>query len=274
VKAIHLIQASVFLFTLTLEVKVRAADSVPESRPEVSSAGAILSLPKDTALIEIPAHCLLETDRCAVKTSARGQYKFPMGRGEIVMSANTSVVKGEGSGLTFMAGALWIRTPQPLTIETEFGEIHTAGNERAEFWIVRRDGRIWAQAIESSVYLRPRGGQMDIKLDAGEELWLGGVQLNGVAMSGIAQPISIATFSNQWALVYPESPKAFEVDLDRVKVQVGRAAAVISQTQGGLLQRSIASEKQDVAKKAQEQAAIDAHNKKYRDLFRQKVLGN
>ncbi len=251
----RLIQISLFLITLTLEVRVHAKE--------------IISLPNDPAPLLLPEHCLESQAECVVSTKDETKYKLKNKEQTLTLGASTVVSREDSGHYTLIRGIIWIKTQTALEIKTEFGSVRAT---QGEFWVSQTDEKVWAQAIDGSLILAPRGSQLVAELQPGHENWLGPVQKNGIAEMGLPQPISFTEHLARWARLYPGTKKQFRKEAEEFKLKVAPAAGEDARYYSELVERQVAAVREQELEKAKARQVYLQHESELRALFRAKTL--
>lgn len=246
-----------FFLAFNLEVRVHAAE--------------IVQLPNATEIQQEPADCLGDLSvACALHTMPEEKFKLILGESTVVLDQSTVVVRGGGSNsLTLVDGAVWVQGKTPVTVRTEYGEIKAGAGD---FWVVRVESRVVVVASGVQVEMWPRGGSESIVVERGWENWLGRVNREGRAETGLPRAIQLKEHFERWARLYPGTKVKFEQDVkafQEVWMSASKRAAEIHQI---LFNRKMASLEEEKAKKDIVRRAIEARDRELREMLRRKAL--
>ncbi len=253
-----------FLCTFTIDVKVKAADD-------------ILALPNTTHLIQEPSDCWEQVGKlsstasaiCALRTPVGEKFRMRLGKSEITMDAETSLVRKDTGEMTLLAGTVWVLSKDSLIIKTEYGE---ARMESGEFWISREARAMWVSAVEQALILIPRKATTGIRLEAGEENWLGPVDKAGVGTSGIPRAIFVPDLIRKWARLFPGTKLEFKAKVTEFHGHWSRHLANIATYHQDLAERRRQEIAAEIATNKRTRAQQEARERDMRALFRKKSL--
>jgi hypothetical protein len=254
---VSLLQLLMFFMTFTLDVRVHAKEYIQLANQE--------------QVLQQPGDCLLQTTICAIKTSADSKYKLTVGSETVVLDADTAVVRVARDRIRVLQGTVWVQAKTTFSVETVFGEITSA---RGDFWVSQNDERTLVRATSSTLSLRPRGAKQSFALEKAEENWLGRVQKDGVASSGFPHALQWRDHLDRWARLYPGGKKQFTTEVKEFRAAWTEAGKRASAYHQSLADRHIASIEEDLKRRQEKQAAIEAHNRELRALYRKKIWDN
>ena len=244
-------RALAFAVAFTFEVRVRAESPVAER----------------------PAGCLkmASSSACAVSATLSSHLAFPLAAdGEALLFPGAAIARETEGRAVLVAGGARVRAGgRQVEVVVEFGSVFV---ESGEAWIHREGERVWVDAVEGSVSMKPRGSQVVIAVDAGATNWLGPIGIRGVASSGYPRPLDLDAVLKRAAKVHKGTRAEFEADAERW-TSLWRESV-----------RSIASQDEDRARarraqlieeerrRAAQAAAREADRRSVRALFRAKTL--
>ena len=147
-----------------------------------TQAKEIITLGNASKVVQIPDDCLKTKVSCAFKTSKDEKFKFLIGKTQIVLDQNTAVFRKAENSILLVSGQIWIRARGNLKVQTEYGE---AALEGGNFLIRNQENRMEVLAIDNDLILTPKMGKVGLRLEAGEQNWIGPVDANHAATSGV-----------------------------------------------------------------------------------------
>lgn len=250
-KALHVLA---FALAFTIDVRVKAETAL---------------LPNSSEVLQDPKGCILQASICAVKTRDHEKYKFAVGASTVVLDANSSVIRLSGNAITLLSGTVWIRGQGPFSVRSEFG---VARSEDGEFWVARTSGRMTVSATGGALVLEPRGSKVFLRIDSGEENWIGGISRDGVATTGVPQAIPLAEHLRRWARLFPGTKREFEKESRSFHSSWSRGLASVASYHETLAEERRQAVHAEAEQRAQARAQEEARSKELRALFRRKVL--
>jgi hypothetical protein len=248
--------ARLFLFILifTVNVKVKAA---------------VVQLPTQKDITQEPKDCLNSDSTCALKTHHGAKYELQINNGSIVMDESTSIVRKNSGEFVLVSGTIWIKSKAEIKIETEFGEVTSSGGE---FWIHHDQAKVIASAIEGDLTLTGHGSGIAMRVESGEENWLGPVGSDGKSTSGIPCAIAFDEHVKRWARLYSGPKPAFEADVKSFHSRWTRSLASVAQYHSELAERRRAVLAKEAEASARIKAQEESRSSDMRALFRRKML--
>ncbi len=243
----------IFLLVFTVEVKVIAAR---------------ISLPAVKVPVQQPNDCLKSSDICAIKTPEFGKYSLTLPGADIILDANTTVVRVTSTEVKLITGTLWIKSKADTKISTTFGDANSAG----EFWVRTDVDKMLVSSVEGSVTLTGKDKKTVIRLDEGEENWIGGIARNGESTSGVPKAIAFEDHLLRWARLYSGSKTQFELDVKSFHSRWSRQLASVADYHKQLADRRLKVIDEEHSKRAQAKAQEEARSKELRSLYRRKHL--
>ena len=243
-----------FIFVFTIEVRVHALT---------------VTLPNAPHPTQEPKECLLADGVCAVRTPENAKFKMVVGEASVVLDGNTTIVRNSKSSVTLVTGTIWIKSDAVFSVETEFGSFTT---EQGEFWVRRNSEQAWASAVSQEVILKGKGMKTPLRLEPGEENWMGRVAANGEATTGLPRAIVFDEHITRWARLYAGKKADFESDLRAFRKQWSRQLASVAEYNHQLAEQRLKTLEEERAKEAQTKAQEEARSKELRALFRRKTM--
>ncbi len=244
-----------FLFVFSADVRVKAAE--------------LAALPNSADVLQEPTDCVMRTSPCAVKTRAGEKFKLAVGEFTVVLDAQTSVVRLSESGIALLAGTVWVQGEKPFTVRGEFGAVVSHGGE---FWVSRDMERMRVAAIGEPVALEPRGSKIALRVDPGEENWMGRVGGDGAAATGVPQAIPLAEHMRRWARLFPGTKRQFEKASREFHRSWGRGLASVAAYHESLAEDRRRALQEEAEKRARLKDRREKRSEELRALYRRKVL--
>lgn len=246
---------AVFVLAFIVDVRVRAAE--------------IVALPNSPEVLQEPVGCEMRASVCAMRTRSGEKHVLAVGETSVVLDANTSVVRLSGGELSLVSGTVWIRGSVPFVVRSEFGSVRSQGGE---FWVTRDRERMTASATDQTLVLEPRGSTVALRIEIGEENWIGRVTGSGVAASGVPCAIPLADHLHRWARLFPGTRREFEAESRKFHASWSRGLASVASYHGELAEARRQALSEEAETKAQLRAKEEHRSKELRDMFRRKVL--
>ncbi|MCM2282453.1 MAG: hypothetical protein NDI61_11485 [Bdellovibrionaceae bacterium] len=244
-----------FFLAFTLDVRVHAAETA--------------ALPNSQEVLQDPADCVLRASVCAVKTASFEKYKLAVGEASVYLDSSTAVIRRSEVELTLLSGTVWVRSSAGFTVSSEFGVVQSEGGE---FWVSRDASRMTASATEKALMLRPRGATDALRVDVGEENWIGRVASNGIASSGVPQAIALAPHLRRWARLFPGTRQAFEKETRRFHASWSRGLASVADYHEELAVQRRQALRIEAERRARLREQEESRSRELRAMFRRKVL--
>ena len=260
--------ALVFVFVLAsvIDVRVRAAKKGDDHHaPEKSPTHR-----QEVGPTTQPEHCLPKADYpCAVMIDSKRQWlwQWPQGRAEFrpgtvaILLAQGDIKLIEGEVILYSKlGAAWLRTI--------YGDVAVSESTV----LVRREANadVEVTTLNGGAQLFPVGGKKSLDLPAGYRNWLGGVELNGQASTGIPQAANKDRVLKVWAKTFRGDKEEFFTrarDFHQAWLGAIDSAGLLHRE---LIDRRIASIAADRARRARLRALREKRMREMRQLFRKK----
>lgn len=265
-------QLAVIAFLCALSATVFASSAGEAAPSEPKSKGIKVGLPLVKSPVSEPADCAAHSDQvCSMQTRAGEKFEIQVGNANVVLDFESTIIRTSQSAITLVNGTVWVKTSGEFTVTTEFGAAHVLGAN--EFWVHRTNERMIVSAVSESLLLKPRGSLTELRLEPGEENWIGGVGYGArEASSGIPQPILLESHLVRWARLYPGSSKQFHADVSIFKGKWSRGLATIADYHSQLAKNRREALAQESEERAKIKAQREARSQELRSLFRRKVL--
>jgi hypothetical protein len=244
----------IFLLAFTVEVKVHAAR---------------VTLPAVKAPVQEPNNCLSTQNSCALKTPDYGKYSLVLPRAEIVMDANTTAIRVSSTEVKLITGTLWVKSKGDIKISSSFG---TVGSNGGEFWVRTDVDKAVVSAIQGTLVLSVKDKKTTLRLEEGEENWLGGIALNGQTTSGVPKAIAFEDHLFRWARLYSGDKTQFALDVKNFHGRWSRQLASVADYHQQLAERRLKVLDDEQAKRARAKAQEESRSNELRSLFRRKQL--
>ena len=243
-----------FIFIFTVNVKVKAA---------------VVQLPTQKEITQEPQDCLLADTTCALKTHHGAKYELHVDGGSIVLDESTTLVRKAKSQFILVSGTIWVKSSSEVKVATEYGDITSGGGE---FWVRHEANKVWASSVDTTLALLGHGSGVALRVDHGEENWLGPVGHDGKSTSGVPRAIVFDEHVKRWARLYSGPRPAFEAAVKTFHGNWTRSLASVAQYHSQLAEQR----REVLAKEASEAARIKAQEESrssdMRALFRRKML--
>lgn len=245
-----------FILVFVLDVRVKAD---------------IVALPNAREVAQEPDGCLLAASVCALKTTADEKFKLRLGESEVVLDASTAVIRQAENEVALLTGTIWVRSKGAFAVRTIYGEVRAP---QGEFWVQNSSGRTWVYAIEGALVLEPRAGELAnaIRLDPGEENWLGPVGLDGSGSSGVPRAIVPREHIRRWARLYAGTRKQFEQEVRTFHAHWSRVLAGVAEYHQSRAEARRQWLEEEHARALRIKAQEDARSAELRALFRKKNM--
>jgi hypothetical protein len=249
-----------FVLAFTLEIRIAKAgsESITQSKP-----------PKQDAILQEPRGCLEnKVEPCALKSNSGQKFELNYASAHIVMDHSTALILTQ-KGVVLVDGTVWVRTDRKVNVKTEFGYAEVSN---AEAWISRSEKRMTVSVISNSVELYPRGAAEPLVINSGLENYMGGVEKDGSAETGLPVAIGFSEHIERWARLFSGTKAQFESQVAAFHSTWVEAAQEAADVHQALLGRKVASVKAEEDLKAAKRAKIEQENRELRDLFRKKIF--
>lgn len=245
----------VLFFSFDVKIKARAAE--------------IIALPLTLEITQEPANCLKRESLCALRTGKLEKFHLKIGSSELTMDQQTTLIRIDARTVRIVSGTLWVRPHGDLNIETEYGDLHGAG----EYWISRsNDNRLHIIAFKSDVSVSLRGYNQTVTIPRGFECWVGEVNLNGHSPIGIPTAINPERHIETWARLYSGTRNMFLREVKAWYAHWRDSVTQSSQMHRDIVQQRTLALADERRAQEEKKRAVEAENRRLRDLFRHKVL--
>ena len=232
-------------------------------------AKEIITLGNAARIVQSPEACLETSGVCALKTGPDEKFKFNIGKTQIVLDENTAVVLRSDNKLTLVIGQIWVHAKDEIEIETEYG---SAKAFDGNFLAKNKDKKMDLKAIDADLMLTPKMSEKSLKLEAGEENWLGPVDQTRTASSGLPLPIRPSDLVVNWARLYTGTKVDFEKDFKNFFKLWSLASERLAEFHAEVTKRQIASIENEIARKKQILANQARENARIKAWFRKHSL--
>jgi hypothetical protein len=241
-----------FCFTVEIHVHASASEHEPESG---ATHGTWLST---------PAHCNPGTVGCAYRAKA-AKLSLTWEGAEISVSEGAVVAWQSGKTMDFVAGTGWIRFHDGAIVSVPSARISGEGE-----MLIQKDGaETEVTCISGEVRVAPLGASGPVILPAGFRVRVGPVtRKDGAAEMDVPQTAPTAATVKAWWAVYPGTKESFLPLAKQFTATVVDAADKAGPWHFELVQRQVASQREEERKAAARRRKAEAENKQMRDLFR------
>lgn len=247
-----LLRVFLFLFIFTVEVTVQAAR---------------VTLPTAKDPVQEPVHCLQTSDICAIKTPSASKFQLAVGAGDVVMDANSIVVRQSSHVVKLIQGTIWVKASEGMTVATAYGDVVSEGGE---FWVRTEGDKVYVSSVASFLKLACVDKKTVLRLEEGEENWISGVGLKGQSTTGIPKAIALEEHLYRWARLYSGSKTQFETDVKNFHSRWSRQLASVADYHKQLAEARLKVLEEEAARRAQAKAQEEARSQELRALFRRK----
>ncbi len=232
-------------------------------------AKEIITLGNAARIVQSPDACLETSGVCAFKTGPDEKYKLKIGESQIVLDENTAIVRRSEKKLTLVTGQIWVRAKAEIEIEAEYGSAKAfEGN-----FLAKNEGKkLDLKAIDADLILTPKMSEKSLKLEAGEENWLGPVDQTRTASSGLPLPIRPSELVVSWSRLYTGTKVEFKKDFKNFFNLWSAASERLAQFHAEVTKRQIASIENEIAHKKQIQENQTRENARIKAWFRKHSL--
>lgn len=261
-----------FIIVFCLDVRVHAG------WPKWTQSHAKVSAPQ---LLSEPAQCWeRNVYPCFLMSSAERGYlgetslknNFDL---QLYLARGSLIERLSASRFKLVRGTLWLSAKNPLTIQTEFGEVRS---HAGELWLLKREDRVVVRASGEDLELRPLGRSEALRLPSGCENWLGSVGASAQASVGasaqasvgLLAPIELKDHLRHWAKIYRGPKDEMASRLEDFLVRWRGAVDMVSQLHQSFVDRTLASLEQDRLRRGRLRQELRQDEKEARALFRQK----
>ncbi len=234
-----------------------------------TQAKEIITLGNASKVVQIPDDCLKTKVSCAFKTSKDEKFKFLIGKTQIVLDQNTAVFRKAENSILLVSGQIWIRARGNLKVQTEYGE---AALEGGNFLIRNQENRMEVLAIDNDLILTPKMGKVGLRLEAGEQNWIGPVDANHAATSGVPLPIRPSELVVRWSRLYTGKKSDFENDFKGFFAHWSGSTERLAKFHEELTQRQIANVEFENERKKRIKEEQLREDRRIKDWFRKREL--
>lgn len=235
------------------------------------NAKEIITLGNASRVVQTPDSCLVGSGTCAFKTGPEEKYKIKLGTNEIVLDENTTLIRQSKNKITLVTGQIWVRAQDEIQIQTEYG---TATAFEGNFLAKNRDKKMELKAIDSDLMLTPKMSSKSLKLEAGEQNWLGPIDESRVASSGVPLPIRPSELVVNWSRLYTGTKADFEKDFKNFFSLWSSASERLAKLHSDITARQIASIESEIVRKKRLKENQDLETRRIKAWFRQKSLAD
>ncbi len=237
----------------------------------LTQAKEIITLSNAEKVAQNPAACLDRKDLCSFKTSKDEKFKFKFGENQIILDENTALIRMNEKQLVLVSGQIWVKATDEVVVQTEYG---TATASNASFLARNFDKKMDIKAIDGELILKPKMSLGEIKLEAGEQNWLGPIDKNRVATSGVPLPIRPSELVVSWSRLYTGTKTQFESDFKNFFVLWSGASERLAKLHKEITQRQIANIENEIERKKKIKADRDREDRRIKDWFRKRSLSD
>lgn len=257
-RVVRCTQILLFVLSFTLEVDVGAESHV--------------SLLTQKKPLNYPQNCDSNTSDCGYKTYPERKYLLKVPKGTLTLGSDSIVVRKSDARYALVKGMVMFNGEFDFVIETPMGTIKTR-TPHSDLIIEKSDGSYIIKVILGEAEIDPLGSNTSIRVLAGYENRLSGVNDRGVATTAFPKPIDVSTFFQTWASLYSGDKNQFEKDLTQFKISHSRAVQAISEVYSETSDREIASY-EHAMKLRNERIKKDTEERtKIRKMFERRLKG-
>ncbi len=232
-------------------------------------AKEIITLGNTLKVVEMPEACLKTTETCIIKTSREEKFKFKFGKSQIVLDENTALVRVSDKQVTLVSGQIWIRAQGEVIVQTQYGSV---SSEIGNFLVRNKDKRMEIKAIDADLVLVSKMNQSTLKLEAGEQNWLGPIDQNKMASSGVPLPIRPSELVMSWSRLYTGTKIEFEKDFRSFFVLWSSSNERLAKLHAEITSHQIASVEEEIASKKRVKEEQAREDRRIKEWFRRREL--
>ncbi|MCB0385379.1 MAG: hypothetical protein KDD43_08305 [Bdellovibrionales bacterium] len=250
---------AVFVLASIIEVRVNAAKN--DHKKSLVHSGPVAE----------PPDCVVQNSfPCAVQISSKKHWLWTWPQGRVEFSPGTVVILKSPGDLKIVRGELILySTSGGAWLRTLFGDVAVSDG----ILLVRREedeGAVEITTLRGEAQIFPKGGKENLFVPAGYRNWLGAVEANGEAGSGIPQAANKERCLKVWAELFRgEKPDFFSFANDFHSSWM-RAVESAGDLHRELIARTIASMEAERAEQARLREIRERESRKLRALFRRK----
>lgn len=229
-------------FAFTIEVKVKAE------------------------IIEWPSGCLKTDQTCAIHIDTPQTFTIELGDGDLSLGKDSVVVR-KGTEAELLQGQMLVSVHSPVRVVTRYADLEMSSGRM----LVKVDSQeVQVTALNHVVKISLKGHGEVIQLTPGFSVSVKGVDLKGFSIVEVPQPLVIDSTIRKWARLHKGDRKTLREEIGRSIESWRRAVREGGQWHQQMVERSIASHKEQEARKAAWRAKVEQENQALRRLFRQK----
>ena len=219
-------------------------------------------------LIQEPAACMKGKETCALHVVGRAYHHMKNGVNFHAAEGST-VVRNTDHNWNFVAGRVWIEDGDDLEFQSVYATLKTGFGQ---YWIIDQNDRILIRNMSSDLKVTLRDGRQ-LELPEGFEVWISGLNSDGKTEYGMVKPIEMKEHIALWGGLYNGNKKSFKRDLLRFKERWGNLPEKSSQIYRALVDRKVASDKEEQAARASLLAKKKADQQKIKNIIYERTFG-
>jgi hypothetical protein len=218
---------------------------------------------------EYPKNCLESEESCAIQNEKNAQF-INTQAASISLGEGASLNRKSDSEFQLIRGTFKVYAKSDVKLLTLFGEMTlTEGDVLVEV----KDQVVNFTNLSADLKYSPRGESQNYNLPVGFSMYLSRITKTGVAEAGMPRPAEIEPLIKIWSRLYSRQQKSqFISDLKEFMVSWRAAIQFVGPWYLDTVQRSIASQEAEDARRARLKAEQDRENNKYREMFRKRIL--
>lgn len=230
---------------------------------------AIVSYPIEKEIKEYPADCLFsKAQECVLSTNFHRKFHFNEKNFKLSLGSESSLLRKGATEFHFLKGELWFKGSG--SIYTEFGEIHV---QDGEFYAKRDKKQVSVRALGGKVLLKARGESQSLFVPNYTENWMGGFRVkDGVAKTGIPQPILIRDHIRKWGQFYSGTRVEFKSEVEIFSRKWAERVHKLSKEYKSMSTRRVANVTNKRKRKKQAKEKRLKEDQVFRDMLRQRAL--
>lgn len=225
------------------------------------------SWPEQEDITLEPQDCLLQHSTCALKTDRNHRYTLKLSEATIVLTPSTIVVRTGAETLTLVQGAIWVRTPSSMTVQTEYGEILS---QSGEFFVVKPAQTTLVRTIAGEVFLKPKAHEDRYEVPPGWQNWMGPINQTRKAAMGVPEALDFKKHLRLWLPLMDQRPEPGI--LRRLASLWKQAVLDVGQYHHELAKTLQAAERVENVRKAKARAIYETEAREMRQMFKERLL--
>ncbi len=175
-------------------------------------AKEIVTLPLAKKVLMQPNECVLKSSVCVVRTQENQKYILPFGESSAILDEKSLVIRESSDTVSLVKGRVWVKAvAKSVKVKSEFGTI--TGEPGTEVWVERRDKKLIISVTKGMWLIHAKGAREPIRIDEGFQNWLGSVNQNGIAQTGIPRAIDFESHIYLWAKLYAGPRESFKKEV-------------------------------------------------------------